>query len=200
MPPITITQFSNWISGYGLKRDYVDWDDISANVKLAAIASEDQRFATHNGFDWQSISKSLDNDSKNGRAKGAAASTISQQAAKNVFLFQGWSYIRKPFEAVYTTLIELIWGKRRILEVYLNTIEMGKGVFGIEAAAQQYFHKHAKDLSRNEAAMIIASLPNPKAYTVVPVSKWVAWRSKGILRQMNNVQGDKNVHDLIYKK
>jgi monofunctional biosynthetic peptidoglycan transglycosylase len=131
---------------------------------------------------------------------GAAASTISQQTAKNVFLFQGAAYIRKPFEAVYTKLIEWIWGKKRILEVYLNTIEMGKGIFGIEAAAQAYFHKPAKNLSRNEAAMIIACLPNPKIYTVVPVSRRVAWRSKGILRQMNFVQGDKNVEDLLSPK
>ena len=124
----------------------------------------------HNGFDWKAIDKSLNNDSsKNSRPAGAAASTISQQTAKNVFLFQGEGilrYIRKPLEAVYTKLIEWIWGKQRILEVYLNTVEMGKGIFGIEAAAQQYFHKPAKNLSRNEAAMIIACLPNPKIYTV----------------------------------
>lgn len=201
MPPITLTQFGSWISGYGLKRDYVDWDDISANVKLAAMASEDQDFATHSGFDWRAISKSLDSDpDKTGRPAGAAASTVSQQTAKNVFLFQGAAYARKPFEAVYTKLIEWIWGKKRILEVYLNTIEMGKGVFGIEAASQQYFHKHAKDLSRNEAAMIIACLPNPKIYSVKPTSRFVAWKSKWIVRQMNNMQDDKNVQALIYKK
>ena len=204
MPPITIIQVGSWISGYGLKRDYVKWDDISPNIKLAAIAGEDQLFPEHNGFDWKAISRSMDNDpSKNGRAAGAAASTISQQTAKNVFLFQGESvlrYIRKPLEAVYTGLIELIWGKRRILEVYLNTSEMGKGIFGIEAAAQEYFKKHAKDLSRNEAAMIIACLPNPKIYTVRPQSRFVSWKSRWILRQMNNVQGDKNIQQLINKK
>jgi monofunctional biosynthetic peptidoglycan transglycosylase len=204
MPPVTITQLESWISGYGLKRDYVSWDDISTNAKLAAIAGEDQLFPIHNGFDWKAINKSLNNtSSKNGRAAGAAASTISQQTAKNIFLFQGegiMRYVRKPLEAVYTKLIEWVWGKQRILEVYLNTIEMGKGIFGIEEASQQYFHKHAKDLSRNEAAMIIACLPNPKIYTVKPVSRFVSWKSKWILRQMNNVQGDKNVQALIYKK
>jgi monofunctional biosynthetic peptidoglycan transglycosylase len=204
MPPITFTQLTNWIGGYGLKRNYVSWNDISANVKLAAIAGEDQLFPVHGGFDWNAISKSMDNDHDvNGRIAGAAASTISQQTAKNVFLFQGEGflrYIRKPLEAVYTKLIEWIWGKKRILEVYLNSIEMGKGIFGIEAASEQYFHKHAKDLSRNEAAMIIACLPNPKAYSVQPVSRFVAWKSRWILRQMNNVQGDKNVQALIYKK
>jgi monofunctional biosynthetic peptidoglycan transglycosylase len=204
MPPITLIQIGSLISGYGLKRDYVSWDDISANAKLAAISGEDQLFPVHNGFDWKAISKSFNNDpSKNRRAAGAAASTISQQTAKNVFLFQGEGilrYIRKPLEAVYTKLIEWIWGKQRILEVYLNTAEMGKGVFGIEAASQKYFHKPAKGLSRNEAALIIACLPNPKIYTVVPQSRFVSWKSKWILRQMNNMQGDKHVHDLIYKK
>jgi monofunctional glycosyltransferase len=204
MPPITITQLGSWISGNGLKRDYVFWSDISSNVKLAAISGEDQLFPVHNGFDWKAISKSLDNDaSKNGRDAGAAASTISQQTAKNVFLFQGEGflrYVRKPLEAVYTKLIEWIWGKQRILEVYLNTSEMGKGIFGIEAASEQYFHKHAKDVSRNEAAMIIACLPNPKIYTVKPESRFVAWKSNWILRQMNNMQSDKNVRALIYKK
>jgi monofunctional biosynthetic peptidoglycan transglycosylase len=204
MPPITITQLESWVSGYGLNRDYVSWGEISANAKLAAIAGEDQLFPVHHGFDWGAISKSLDNDpSKDGRVAGAAASTISQQTAKNVFLFQGEGilrYVRKPLEAVYTVLIELIWGKRRILEIYLNTIEMGKGIFGIEEASQDYFHKHAKDLSRNEAAMIIACLPNPKIYSVKPVSRFVSWKSNWILRQMNNVQDDKNIKDLIYKK
>ncbi|MEP6466659.1 MAG: monofunctional biosynthetic peptidoglycan transglycosylase [Parafilimonas sp.] len=201
MPPITLTQLTSWIEGDGLKRDYVSWNDISPNVKLAAISGEDQLFPVHNGFDWKAIDKSLNNNlSKNGRTKGSAASTISQQTAKNVFLFQGMSYIRKPFEAVYTSLIELIWGKKRILEVYLNTIEMGKGIYGIEAASEQYFHKHAKELSRNEAAMIIACLPNPKIYTVKPESRFVAWKSKWILKQMNNMQSDKNVIALINTK
>ena len=204
MPPITITQLGSLVSGDGLHRDYVSWSEISPNVKLAAISGEDQLFAVHGGFDWNAISKSLDNDpSKNGRVAGAAASTISQQTAKNVFLFQGegfMRYVRKPLEAVYTKLIEWIWGKRRILEVYLNTIEMGKGIFGIENAAQQYFHKHASNLSRDEAAMIIACLPNPKTYTVKPVSRFVSWKSKWVLRQMNNVQGDAHVQDLINSK
>jgi monofunctional biosynthetic peptidoglycan transglycosylase len=204
MPPVTITQLASIISGYGLHKDYISWDQISPNVKLAAISGEDQLFAVHDGFDWNAISKSLNNDpSKNGRAAGAAASTISQQTAKNVFLFQGegfMRYVRKPLEAVYTKLIEWVWGKQRILEVYLNTIEMGKGIFGIEEASQQYFHKHAKDLSRNEAAMIIACLPNPKEYSVKPESRFVAWKSKWILRQMNNMEGDAHVQALLQKK
>ncbi len=201
MPPITIMQLSSWVSGYGLQRNYVSWNNISANAKLAAIAGEDQLFATHNGFDWKAIDRSIDNNHKtNNRPAGAAASTISQQTAKNVFLFQGEGilrYIRKPIEAVYTKLIEWIWSKQRILELYLNTIEMGKGIFGIEAAAQYYFHKPAKVLSRNEAAKIISLLPDPKHLTIHPESAFVTFKSNWIIRQMNNLQSDKNVHALI---
>lgn len=204
-PPITITQVGAVINGYGLKRDYVSWSKISDNVKLAAIASEDQLFAAHDGFDWKSLEKSLEdkpNNKRRKKAKGSAASTISQQTAKNVFLFQGhgvWKYVRKAPEFFYTKCIEVVWGKRRILEVYLNVAEMGKGIFGIEAAAQAYFHKPASKLTRSEAAMIIASLPNPKKYTVKPVSKRVQWRSAQILRQMNNIAGDKKVKELLKK-
>lgn len=198
MPPITITQFNALLSGDGLKRDYISWDEISPQVKLAAIAAEDQLFATHNGFDWQSLQKSLEGDGKYG--KGAAASTISQQTAKNVFLWQGdgiMRYIRKVPEFYFTQLIEWIWGKQRILEVYLNTIEMGAGIYGIEAAAQAYFKKSAKKLTKAEAAQIIACLPNPKIYTVKPKSHFVTWKSGWIQRQMNNIDGDADVQSLL---
>lgn len=203
MPPITITQLVSFCKGEGLKRDYVDWEDISYNVKLAAIASEDQLFAEHGGFDWKAIEKSIDPPAqrkKKKRALGAAASTISQQTAKNVFLWQGSGvgrYVRKIPEMFYTQMIEWVWGKQRIMEVYLNTIEMGKGIYGIEAAAQNYFHKSAAQLSRQQAAMIIACLPNPKKFTVVPLSKRVAWRYPKIMKQMNNLQGDEDVAELI---
>lgn len=204
MPPITLTQIGSVIEGHGLKRDYVSWDKISPNVKLAAIASEDQLFPIHNGFDWKAIEKSMDDKPrkrKSKRAKGSAASTITQQTAKNVFLWQGsgWGrYVRKAPEAFYTKMIEWIWGKQRILEVYLNVIEMGPGIYGIEAAAQAYFNKPASKLTANEAAMIIACLPNPKRFTVKPVSKRVKWRAPGIQRQMRAIQGDKATHDLVY--
>jgi monofunctional biosynthetic peptidoglycan transglycosylase len=202
MPPITITQLTNGFS-YGLKRDYVSWKDISYNVKLAAIASEDQAFPDHNGFDWDAIEKSLKPKNKKKKTKiplGGAASTISQQTAKNVFLWQGSGitrYIRKAPEFYFTFLTELIWRKKRILEVYLNVIEMGPGIFGIEAAAQKYFHKHAKNLSREEAAMIIACLPNPKKFSVLPMSTRVAWRYPQILHEMNNIEGDEDIQALI---
>ncbi len=161
MPPVTLTQISNFFT-YGLKRDYVTRNRISYNVKLAAIASEDQSFPDHNGFDFDAIEKSLRPKKKGKKTKiplGGDASTISQPTAKNVFLWQGSGitrYIRKVTEVYFTFMTELIWGKKRILEVYLNVIEMGPGIFGIEAASQHYFHKHARDLTRTQAAMIIA--------------------------------------------
>ncbi len=202
-PPITMTQLGGVFEGYGLHRDYVSWNEISRNVKLAAIASEDQLFPEHGGFDWKAIDKSLNakpSRKKKLRIAGGGASTISQQTAKNVFLWQGsgWSrYARKAPEFYFTQLIEWTWGKRRILEVYLNVIEMGPGVFGIEAASQKYFHKHAKDLSRAEAAMIIACLPNPKRFSVVPTSRWVSNRYPHIMEQMSNLEGDEDVEDVI---
>lgn len=202
-PPVTITQLAAVVEGYGLKRDYVSWDEISSNAKLAAIASEDQLFPDHNGFDWKSIEKSLEQKPgrKKRRPQGAAASTISQQVAKNVFLWQGHGigrYIRKVPEVFYTGAIELVWGKKRILEVYLNTIEMGPGIFGIEAASRAYFNKSARDLSRAEAAMIIACLPNPKKFTVKPMSRRVASRYPWIMAQMGNLDGDPEIEALIH--
>ena len=198
MPPITITQIGNSFS-YGLHRDYVGWNEISYNVKLAAIASEDQAFLDHSGFDWDAIEKSLKPKKKGKKTKiplGGGASTLTQQVAKNVFLWQGGGitrYIRKVPEMYFTKMIEWLWGKKRILEVYLNLIEMGPGIFGIEAAAQKYFGKSAKNLTRSEAAMIIACLPNPKRFTVKPISTRVAWRYPQILREMNNIEDDEDI-------
>ena len=193
-PPITLTQAGALLQGHGLKRDYVGWNDISPHVKLAAIASEDQLFLTHGGFDWKALEKSLEgNSGKKKRKRGAAASTISQQTAKNVWLWQGsgWSrYVRKAPEAFYTKIIEWSWGKQRILEVYLNVIEMGPGIFGIEAAAQAYFNKPARDLNAREAAMIIACLPNPRKFTVRPVSRRVSWRTPQIMKQARILKSD----------
>jgi len=200
MPPITLTQIGGWTGGYGMDRDYVGWNDISRNVKLAAIASEDQLFPEHSGFDWKSIDKSLNGPHKKKRVRGGGASTISQQTAKNVFLWQGSGvlrYVRKVPEFYFTWLEEQVWGKRRILEVYLNVIEMGPGIFGIEAASRKYFNKHAKDLSRSEAAMIIACLPNPKKFTVVPLSRRVSSRYPQIMEQMNNLEGDDDIEAVI---
>ena len=203
-PPITITQITNAF-GLGLKRDYVSWNDMSYNIKLAALASEDQSFTDHSGFDWDAIEKSLRPKNKRKKSKipiGGGASTITQQTAKNVFLWQGGrydKYIRKIPEVYFTFLIEWIWGKKRILEVYLNVIETGPGCFGVEAAAQHYFHKSAKNLSRAEAAMIVAGFPNPKKFTARPMTRRVSWRYPQILREMNNIEGDEDVRALLKK-
>ena len=203
-PPITITQITNAF-GLGLKRDYVSWDKMSYNIKLAAMASEDQAFTDHMGFDWDAIEKSLRPKKKNKKSKiplGGGASTISQQVAKNVFLWQGGrydKYIRKIPEVYFTFLIELIWGKQRILEVYLNVIETGPGCFGVEAAAQHYFKKSAKNLTRAEAAMIVAGFPNPKKFTARPMTRRVSWRYPQILREMNNIETDEDIAALLKK-
>lgn len=195
-PPITLTQLSSLITGDGLKRDYVAYDEISLQIKLAVISSEDQIFPDHDGFDWKSIEKAMKyNKKKPGRIRGG--STISQQTAKNVFLWQGRDWIRKGLEMYFTKMIELIWGKRRILEVYLNVIEMGKGIYGAEAAAQSYFNKPAKSLSRQQAAMIAACLPNPKKFTVKPASPYVVVKSGWIVRQMNALEKDPDVQRII---
>jgi len=195
-PPITMTQFVSWIKGDGLKRDYVNKEKIAYNIKLAVIAEEDQLFPDHSGFDWKSIKKAMEyNKKKPNRVRGA--STISQQVAKNVFLWQGKSFIRKGLEAYFTFMIELIWGKKRILDVYLNVIEMGKGIYGIEAASQTYFSKPAISLSRYEAAMIASCLRNPKIFTIKPLSRAVAIRSQWVLAQMNNLEGDPDIQKII---
>jgi len=203
-PPITITQITNAF-GLGLKRDYISWNNMSYNIKLAAMASEDQAFTDHMGFDWDAIEKSLHPKKKNKKSKipiGGGASTITQQVAKNVFLWQGGrydKYIRKIPEVYFTFLIELIWGKQRILEVYLNVIETGPGCFGVEAAAQHYFNKSAKNLTRAEAAMIVAGFPNPKKFTARPMTRRVSWRYPQILREMNNIETDEDVVTLLKK-
>jgi monofunctional glycosyltransferase len=195
-PPITITQFVSWITGHGLKRDYVDNTDMSYTAKLAVISSEDQLFPDHSGFDWKSIKKAMAyNKRKPGRVRGG--STISQQVAKNVFLWQGRSWIRKGLESYFTFMIELVWGKKRIMEVYLNVIEMGNGIFGIEMAARKYFNKSAKKLSRQEAALIAACLPNPKRFKARPASNYIQRRSREVMQQMSFLEPDPDVQKVI---
>jgi monofunctional biosynthetic peptidoglycan transglycosylase len=195
-PPITITQFTNWMEGNGLKRDYISYKEMSPNIKLAVMASEDQLFPDHNGFDVESIKKAWSEKNKK-RKRVRGASTISQQVAKNVFLWQGRSWIRKGLEVYFTFMIELIWGKERILEVYLNVAEMGKGIFGVEAASRNYFKKPAKKLTRAEAAMIAACLPNPKKFRVQPPSNYISRRYPQIMVQMNNIEPDEDIQELL---
>lgn len=198
-PPITITQLVSLIQEHGIEKEYVPLSEMSVNAGLAVIASEDQLFPDHNGFDWKSIQKALDyNQKKPGRIRGG--STISQQTAKNVFLWQGRSWIRKGLETYFTFMIEKIWGKKRILEVYLNVAETGKGIFGMEKASQTYFGKPAKDLSQSQAAAIAAALPNPKKYSVKPMSPYVSARTKKIVQQMNFLRPDRDIQAILVDK
>lgn len=188
-PPITITQLTNAF-GLGLKRDYVSWNEMSYNIKLAALASEDQSFTDHSGFDWDAIEKSLRPKKKKKKSKipiGGGASTITQQTAKNVFLWQGRSYVRKGLEAYFTVLIELVWGKERIMEVYLNSIEMGDGVYGAQAASEYWYRKGADALTRQEAAGIAAILPNPRLYRATNSSSYISRRKAKIVKVMRHI-------------
>ena len=184
-PPITITQIGGLFEYGKLHRDYISYDEMGANVKKAVIASEDQKFFNHNGFDYTAIEKAMKNNEKGKKIRGG--STISQQTAKNIFLWQGRSWVRKGHEAVYTFIIEKVWSKDIILERYLNSIEMGQGVFGVEAAAQYYFGKPSKDLNTSEAAWIAAVLPNPKKYDPKNPSAYLRKKHNWIMRQMRNV-------------
>lgn len=195
-PPITVTQVVNWVTGDGFHRDYVRADQISPYMRLAVIASEDQLFPVHYGFDWKRIKEAMAyNKRKPQKLRGG--STISQQTAKNVFLWQGRSWIRKGLEVYFTFMIELVWGKKRILEVYLNVIEMGQGIYGTEAAATIYFKKSARALSRRESALIAACLPNPIRYKVKSGSRYMQSRASIIQRQMMNLQSDPAVKKII---
>jgi monofunctional glycosyltransferase len=195
-PPITITQLVSVVQGNGLKRDYIDYSEMGPNIKLAVIASEDQLFPDHDGFDIKAIKLAMKYNKKHpGKVRGA--STISQQVAKNVFLWQHGGFFRKGLEVYFTFMIEKLWSKERILENYLNVAEMGRGIFGVQAAAKAYFNKDAKNLTRAEAAMIAACLPNPKVYTVKPLSRYVANRYDNILQQMNNLEGDPDIKALL---
>lgn len=167
-----------------LEHDWVPIEDISRHLQLAVIASEDQNFANHSGFDFEAIEKAME-DNRSGR-KIRGASTISQQTAKNVFLWPGRTWFRKGMEAYFTFLIEIIWSKERILEVYLNSIEMGKGIYGAQAASQHWFKKDAITLSPYEAAAIAAVLPNPRQYRANPASGFIQGRKNWIVRQMQN--------------
>jgi monofunctional glycosyltransferase len=195
-PPITITQTVDLIRGYGLSRDYISYDQMGSNIKLAVIAAEDQLFPEHNGFDIKAIKKARKfNEKHPNRVRGA--STISQQTAKNVFLWQGGGFFRKGLEVYFTFMTEAFWSKKRILQTYLNVAEMGPGIFGVQAAAKKYFNKDAKNLTRNEAAQIVACLPNPKKYFVKPQSRYVAFRAAFIVRQMNHLDGDPDISELL---
>jgi monofunctional glycosyltransferase len=173
--------------GYDFSHDWVGWDRISKHAAIAVIASEDQRFPQHRGFDFKQIDKALADRERGRRVRGA--STISQQVAKNIFLWRGQNWFRKGLEAGITVLIEACWSKQRILEVYLNIAEFGRGTYGVQAASRRYFHKDAARLTRSEAALLAAVLPAPTRFKVNAPSSYVRKRQAWIQRQMNALGG-----------
>ncbi|WP_461133804.1 monofunctional biosynthetic peptidoglycan transglycosylase [Spirosoma lituiforme] len=200
--PVWVTPLivSRWMDTFGTDESsqvYKRWrpyDKISKEAALAVVSSEDQAFPTHWGFDFDEIQDAIKENQTRKRPRGA--STISQQVAKNVFLWNGRSYIRKGLEVYFTALIELIWGKKRILEVYLNVAETGPMTFGVEAAAQRYYGHSSATLSRDEAARIAAVLPNPRLFSIKKPSAYIQRRTRQIARQMRYLGGQKYIRNL----
>jgi monofunctional glycosyltransferase len=187
-PPITLLMAQRAMAGEGLDYRWRSLDEISPRLVAAAIAAEDARFCSHRGFDLEAIEQALKANEQGRRMRGG--STISQQTAKNVFLWPGRDWVRKGLEAGYTVLIETVWGKRRIMEVYLNVAEMGPGVYGAEAAAQHWFGKSAADLSGREAARLAAILPSPRRYNAASPGPYVRRRASRIQAAANTVRNE----------
>jgi monofunctional biosynthetic peptidoglycan transglycosylase len=190
-PPITLLMVQrNWERKAADKpakteQKWVKFEEISDNMKRAAVSAEDQLFLQHMGFDINAIEKAYASNAKGKKIRGG--STISQQTAKNVFLWQGRSYVRKAFEAYFTLLIELLWSKERILEVYLNVIEMGDGIYGAEAASQAYYGKSCRKMSKGEASLIAACFPNPRRWTPKRPTSYIRHKQYLIMRNMRRL-------------
>jgi len=170
-----------------LSHHWVPLNQISPNLPVAVMASEDAKFLSHHGFDFQAIEHAVKRNKQHPEKRKLGASTISQQTAKNVFLWPGRSWVRKGFEVYFTVLIELVWSKQRIMEVYLNSIEMGDGIYGAEAVAEEHFNKKALDLSKPQCALIAATLPNPRKFSSLHPSGYMLKRQSRILREMKHV-------------
>ncbi|MDO4430313.1 MAG: monofunctional biosynthetic peptidoglycan transglycosylase [Lonepinella koalarum] len=183
-------KIGHWLQGenYPLNYQWVSLDNISPHMQLAVIAAEDQRFAQHNGIDWKAIESAFKHNQTSGRTRGG--STISQQTIKNLYLWHGQSWLRKSIELPMTLTVEMLWSKQRLLEVYLNIAEFGQGIFGVEAASRHYFKKSAKQLSRHEAALLAAVLPNPIIFHADRPSRYVQKKQTWILKQMNQLGMD----------
>ena len=192
-PPVTATML---LDDNGITKDWTGFSDISPNMARAVIAAEDGKFCSHNGFDTEAIQKAIERNAQGGRLRGG--STISQQVAKNAFLWQGGGFFRKGLEAYFTFLIETIWSKKRIMEVYLNIAETGIGTYGVQAGAQRYFNKNAKDLTGIEAARIAAALPSPKTRAVNGASGFTRRYGNTIAARINVVRNEK-LDSCIYK-
>lgn len=184
-PPTSAFMIQARAGGTEVRREWVPMEHIAPAMALAVVAAEDQRFPAHHGFDLREISHAVERRRRGGALRGA--STISQQTAKNLFLWSGRSFARKGLEAWFTGLMEALWRKRRILEIYLNVAEFGPGVYGVGAAARLYFGKEPALLTRQEAALLAAVLPNPKLYRVMAPGDYVRERQRWILRQMNQL-------------
>jgi len=182
--PLMVIRYFQSDDDYRLRHQWRSLDKISSQLQLAVISSEDQHFFQHRGFDFQAITRALQSNANGKPLRGG--STISQQSAKNIFLWPQRSWLRKGLETWFTLLIEILWSKERILETYLNSIEMGKGVFGAQAAAYYWFNKSAANLSRPEAAAIAAILPNPIKYRAAPATRYIKKRQAWIIKQMRN--------------
>jgi monofunctional biosynthetic peptidoglycan transglycosylase len=199
-PPLTAFMVQSRVGAlfsskpYEFRHEWRDWDQISKNAALAVIASEDQMFPEHSGFDFKQIDKALEARERGRRVRGA--STISQQVAKNLFLWPGQSWFRKGLEAGITVLIEACWSKQRILEVYLNVAEFGRGTYGVQAASRRFFRKDASRLTRQDAALLAAVLPAPKRFKVDAPSRYVRYRQAWIVRQMDALGGTSYLAEL----
>jgi monofunctional biosynthetic peptidoglycan transglycosylase len=189
-------RIESWSSdkAYVSRHQWVPLEDIAPSLGVAVIAAEDQTFPEHFGFDWQAIEKAYVHNEHSRRKRGA--STVSQQTAKNLFLWESRSWVRKGFEVWFTLLLETEWSKRRILEVYLNIVEFGDGVYGAEAAARTYFGKPAKRLTPSESALLAAVLPNPRKFKARSPRDYIRGRQAWILNQMRQLGGDQLVKDL----
>lgn len=188
-PPVSMVMLERWLThdDYSIQQTWLSWDEMSKKAALAVITSEDQRFPLHQGFDIDAIMKALNEAEEGGRLRGA--STISQQVAKNMFLWTGRSWLRKGLEVWFTSLIEVTWGKQRILEVYMNIAEWGPGVFGIEAASQYHFGKRASQLTDMQAALLASTLPSPLKYDPARPAQHLIDRARWNLAQQRKLGG-----------
>lgn len=192
-PPFTALMIERKIESWGtgeaidLERDWRPWAELPGNLKMSVIAAEDQKFAEHWGFDFAAIRAAIEHNEEGGSLRGA--STLSQQVAKNLFLWSDRSWLRKGLEVWFTALIELFWPKQRILEVYLNSVEWGDGIFGAEAAARHHFDKGAADLSDRQASLLAAVLPNPREWSASRPSAYIERRARWIRQQVRQLGG-----------
>ena len=193
-PPLSAVMIEDWLaakaggdSSFTLRQRWTPWQRVSAALPIALVAAEDQRFPDHHGFDFEAIQRALAEADEGERLRGA--STISQQVAKNLFLWSGRSFVRKGLEAYFTVLIEALWPKRRILEVYLNIAEFGRGIYGVAAASERFFHTTPDRLDARQSALLAAVLPNPRRFRVDRPSAYVLRRAAWIQRQANQLGG-----------